>query len=110
MRSHHYLSRRCWTEADLRLLSTGLFPSFARLERRSFELMIPLGLAGSRRNVKIAIETTQLTRRFGSFCAVDGINLRVEAGRFYGFLGPNGAGKSTTIKMLTGLLSPTSGA
>ena len=59
--------------------------------------------------MSIAIETTQLTRRFGDFCAVDGINLRVETGKFYGFLGPNGAGKSTTIKMLTGLLAPTSG-
>jgi ABC-2 type transport system ATP-binding protein len=58
----------------------------------------------------IAIETIDLTRRFGDFCAVDGLNLRVEKGRFYGFLGPNGAGKSTTIKMLTGLLAPTSGA
>jgi len=60
--------------------------------------------------MSIAIETTQLTRRFGGFCAVDGINLRVETGKFYGFLGPNGAGKSTTIKMLTGLLAPTSGS
>ena len=56
-----------------------------------------------------AIETLQLTRRFGEVCAVDGLDLRVEAGTFYGFLGPNGAGKSTTIKMLTGLLGPTSG-
>ena len=56
-----------------------------------------------------AIETFNLTREFGSFRAVDQINLRVEAGCFYGFLGPNGAGKSTTIKMLTGLLAPTAG-
>src|SRR5918912_3114987 len=56
-----------------------------------------------------AVETFNLVRRFGSFTAVDQINLRVERGRFFGFLGPNGAGKSTTIKMLTGLLSPTSG-
>ena len=56
-----------------------------------------------------AIETIQLTRRFGNVCAVDGLDLRVEAGTFYGFLGPNGAGKSTTIKMLTGLLGPSSG-
>ena len=56
-----------------------------------------------------AIETFQLTRDFGSFRAVDHLDLTVEAGRFYGFLGPNGAGKSTTIKMLTGLLAPTTG-
>jgi ABC-2 type transport system ATP-binding protein len=60
--------------------------------------------------VNWAIETTGLTRQFGKVCAVDGIDLRVERGTFYGFLGPNGAGKSTTIKMLTGLLAPTSGA
>jgi ABC-2 type transport system ATP-binding protein len=56
-----------------------------------------------------AIETNGLTRYFGEVCAVDGLDLRVEAGKFYGFLGPNGAGKSTTIKMLTGLLAPTRG-
>ena len=58
----------------------------------------------------LAIETSGLTRLFGTVRAVDGLDLRVEAGKFYGFLGPNGAGKSTTIKMLTGLLAPTSGA
>jgi ABC-2 type transport system ATP-binding protein len=57
-----------------------------------------------------AIVTHQLTRRFGSFCAVDDLDLTVETGMFYGFLGPNGAGKSTTIKMLTGLLEPTRGS
>jgi len=57
----------------------------------------------------LAIETHQLTRFFDKFCAVDGIELRVERGTFYGFLGPNGAGKSTTIKMLTGLLAPSKG-
>jgi ABC-2 type transport system ATP-binding protein len=58
---------------------------------------------------EMAIRTEQLTRRFGSLVAVNSIDLRVEAGQFFGFLGPNGAGKSTTIKMLTGLLVPTSG-
>jgi ABC-2 type transport system ATP-binding protein len=56
-----------------------------------------------------AVETVNLVRRFGNIKAVDHVNLRVERGRFFGFLGPNGAGKSTTIKMLTGLLAPTSG-
>src|SRR6266704_4452549 len=58
---------------------------------------------------EIAIRTQRLTRRFGNLTAVDGVDLQVAAGQFYGFLGPNGAGKSTTIKMLTGLLAPTAG-
>jgi ABC-2 type transport system ATP-binding protein len=56
-----------------------------------------------------AIETTNLTRDFGQFRAVNQLSLSVPAGTFYGFLGPNGAGKSTTIKMLTGLLAPSAG-
>jgi ABC-2 type transport system ATP-binding protein len=56
-----------------------------------------------------AVETFQLVKQFGGFVAVDYINLHVNRGSFFGFLGPNGAGKSTTIKMLTGLLAPTSG-
>src|SRR5215204_5584951 len=56
-----------------------------------------------------AVETFQLVKQFGDFVAVDHINLQVNRGSFFGFLGPNGAGKSTTIKMLTGLLAPTSG-
>jgi ABC-2 type transport system ATP-binding protein len=56
-----------------------------------------------------AISTEHLTRRFGDLVAVQDVNLRVAPGQFFGFLGPNGAGKSTTIKMLTGLLAPTSG-
>ena len=65
---------------------------------------------GKRQNMhEIAIRTEQLTRRFGALTAVDSVDLRVNAGQFFGFLGPNGAGKSTTIKMLTGLLAPTSG-
>jgi ABC-2 type transport system ATP-binding protein len=56
-----------------------------------------------------AISTEHLTRRFGDLIAVQDVNLRVAPGQFFGFLGPNGAGKSTTIKMLTGLLAPSSG-
>ena len=59
--------------------------------------------------VELAVETRGLTRDFGSFRAVSGVDLAVPSGSFYGFLGPNGAGKSTTIKCLTGLLRPTSG-
>ncbi len=56
-----------------------------------------------------AIEVRDLTRRFGDFTAVDRVSFGVRAGEIFGFLGPNGAGKTTTIKMLTGLLRPTSG-
>ena len=59
--------------------------------------------------MSLAVETRSLTRYFGDFCAVDQVDLAVERGTMYGFLGPNGAGKSTTIKMLTGILSPTGG-
>src|SRR5277367_2102422 len=56
-----------------------------------------------------AISCAGLTRRFGELTAVDDVAFSVAPGQFFGFLGPNGAGKSTTIKMLTGLLEPTSG-
>ncbi|GIV19675.1 MAG: ABC transporter ATP-binding protein [Armatimonadota bacterium] len=56
-----------------------------------------------------AVEVQGLTKRFGSFTAVDGISFAVKRGEIFGFLGPNGAGKSTTIRMLCGILSPTSG-
>ena len=52
-----------------------------------------------------AIDTSELTRRFGELTAVDRLDLKVESGQFFGFLGSNGAGKSTTSQMLTGLLS-----
>jgi ABC-2 type transport system ATP-binding protein len=55
------------------------------------------------------ISCRNLTRRYGDFTAVDGLNLEVASGAICVFLGPNGAGKSTTVKMLTGLLPPSSG-
>ena len=55
------------------------------------------------------IRLTQLTKRYGSFTAVDGIDLEVPAGELFGFLGPNGAGKTTTLRMIAGILKPTSG-
>lgn len=58
----------------------------------------------------LALCTHGLVKAFGDFIAVDGIDLAVPRGSFYGFLGPNGAGKSTTIKCLTGLLEPTAGS
>lgn len=56
-----------------------------------------------------AIETTNLTKKFGRAVAVNNLNLSIRQGEIFGFLGPNGAGKSTTIRMLCGILEPTSG-
>ena len=56
------------------------------------------------------IEINNLTKTFGSFKAVDGLSLRVEPGEIFGFLGPNGAGKTTTVKILSGIMRPTSGS
>ena len=55
------------------------------------------------------IEAGGLTRHFGPRVAVDGVSLRVEAGELLALLGPNGAGKTTTVRMLAGLLAPSSG-
>jgi len=57
----------------------------------------------------VALQTEDLTKRFGARTAVDRLTIRVERGDIYGFLGPNGAGKSTTLRMLLGLVRPTSG-
>ena len=59
---------------------------------------------------RIAIQTQALTRTFGDIRAVDGLTLEVERGQLFGFLGPNGAGKTTTIRLLLGLLAPSSGS
>jgi ABC-2 type transport system ATP-binding protein len=55
------------------------------------------------------IKLTNLTKRYGSFTAVNSINLEVPRGELFGFLGPNGAGKTTTLRMIAGILRPTSG-
>jgi ABC-2 type transport system ATP-binding protein len=55
------------------------------------------------------IRLTNLTKKYGKFTAVDGINLEIRRGELFGFLGPNGAGKTTTMRMIAGILQPTSG-
>ncbi len=60
--------------------------------------------------MKTILHIENLRKEFGEFAAVDGINLSLNAGEIFGFLGPNGAGKTTTIKMIAGLLLPTSGS
>ncbi|MHB0956115.1 MAG: ribosome-associated ATPase/putative transporter RbbA [Pirellulaceae bacterium] len=77
-------------------------------EKRSghTELVIPPRVAGKS---EVAIAAKDLTRRFGSFTAVDHVSLTIERGEIFGFLGSNGCGKSTTMKMLTGLLPPSDG-
>jgi ABC-2 type transport system ATP-binding protein len=66
-------------------------------------------LAASRTNGDTVIEAHGLTRRFGDFTAVDDVTIRVPRGSIFAFLGANGSGKTTTIRMLIGLLAPTSG-
>jgi len=81
-----------------------LLPADKRQAHR--ELIIP-PLAD--RALGYAIEAEGLTQRFGDFVAVDGVSFQIRAGEIFGFLGSNGCGKTTTMKMLTGLLPPTSG-
>src|SRR5262245_28257209 len=58
----------------------------------------------------LAVETTDLTKRYGKVVALDRLTMAVERGQILGFVGPNGAGKTTTIKILVGLARPTSGS
>jgi ABC-2 type transport system ATP-binding protein len=60
--------------------------------------------------VSPTVQIRNVTKKFGSFVAVDNLDLSIGKGEFFGFLGPNGAGKTTTIKMITGLYVPTSGS
>ncbi len=69
----------------------------------------PGGVIARRSVTETAVEVANLTRKFGDFTAVGGIDFEVKRGEIFGLLGPNGSGKTTTIRMITGLLSPTSG-
>jgi ribosome-dependent ATPase len=99
------------TELMQRTGSKDLEQCFIRLlpedkKRGHKELLIPPRSAGK---AEIAIDAKGLTQRFGDFTAVDHVTLSIERGEIFGFLGSNGCGKSTTMKMLTGLLTPTEG-
>lgn len=91
--------------ADLERCFVALLPEEKRMGHT--ELVIPPRAAGKS---EIAIDAKGLTRRFGSFVAVDHVTLSIERGEIFGFLGSNGCGKSTTMKMLTGLLPPSEGS
>ncbi len=91
--------------ADLEECFIALLPEEKRMGHE--KLVIPQRAAGGG---EVAIEAKDLTRRFGSFTAVDHVTLSIERGEIFGFLGSNGCGKSTTMKMLTGLLPPTEGS
>ena len=97
------LMKRTGTK-DLEACFIGLLPE----EKRSGHtaLVIPPRAEGKS---EVVIDAKGLTRRFGSFTAVDHVSLSIECGEIFGFLGSNGCGKSTTMKMLTGLLPPTEG-
>jgi ribosome-dependent ATPase len=97
------LMQRTGTQ-DLESCFIALLPEEKR--KGHAQLVIPPRAAGAS---EIAIEASGLTRRFGSFVAVDHVSLTIERGEIFGFLGSNGCGKSTTMKMLTGLLPPSEG-
>jgi ribosome-dependent ATPase len=97
------LMKRTGTK-DLEQCFIALLPEEKRTGHK--DLTIPPRAAAKS---EIAIEAEGLTRRFGSFTAVDHVSLSIERGEIFGFLGSNGCGKSTTMKMLTGLLPPTEG-
>ena len=78
-------------------------------EQRAGHKAVVIPPRSGKESSEIAIEACNLTRRFGSFTAVDHVNFRIERGEIFGFLGSNGCGKTTTMKMLTGLLGVTEG-
>lgn len=82
-----------------------LLPADQRARHQPVTLPEPLAQA-----TEVVIEARGLTRRFDGFTAVDGVDLAIRRGEIFGFLGSNGCGKTTTMKMLTGLLPPSSGA
>ncbi len=81
----------------------------ARVKRKPVRVTAPESPASAPANLEVALSVQGLTKYFGDRPAVDGIDLEVAPGSFYGIVGPNGAGKTTTLSMITGLLRPDSG-
>jgi len=98
-------------QAEIASDSPNLEDVFMSLEPdKKDEDLLSLVSEGIKKHSGNSVTIEGLTKQFGSFTAVNSINLNVKYGEIYGFLGPNGAGKSTTIRMLCGLLSPTKGS
>ncbi|MEN9678025.1 MAG: hypothetical protein RIS76_3921 [Verrucomicrobiota bacterium] len=94
-------------ELLLKTQATSLDAAFIALlpeEARRGYHAVTISPLGDEANAEMAIEATNLTKRFGNFVAVDHVSLRIRRGEIFGFIGSNGCGKSTTMKMLTGLL------
>jgi len=97
------------TYVDEPTLENAFVASLRKLGQEATATPFPSRRDHSHRRGQIAIGAADLTKRFGSFTAVNNVSLQVRYGEIYGLLGPNGAGKTTTIKMLCGLLDPTQG-
>ncbi|MFQ6546575.1 ribosome-associated ATPase/putative transporter RbbA [Aestuariibius sp. 2305UL40-4] len=95
--------------ADLKAEAEDLETAYRRLRTHGEAPSAPVGVPARRPDADPVITAHGLTRLFGDFTAVDGVNFSIKQGEIFGFLGSNGCGKSTTMKMLTGLLPISSG-
>ncbi|MFY9268922.1 MAG: ATP-binding cassette domain-containing protein [Candidatus Manganitrophaceae bacterium] len=110
VRVRDLIERRGVSVDQIRAVTPSLEDVFVdRLSEEEPAPEAPMSFARERERTGPAVEASDLTMRFGDFTAVDRVRFSVRPGEIFGFLGPNGSGKSTTIRILCGLLSPTSG-